>query len=73
MCFNFKYFSSHANLKIKFKVLEFAMATTQKDQHEIDAAMDNIRGQLNKLRSEIKAAPALESLKETQVKFYDQN
>ena len=43
------------------------MATTQKDQHEIDAAMDNIRGQLNKLRSEIKAAPALESLKETQV------
>ena len=49
------------------QVLEFAMATTQKDQHEIDAAMDNIRGQLNKLRSEIKAAPALESLKETQV------
>ena len=52
------------------------MATTQKDQREIDGALENIRSQLNKLRSEIKAAPALESLKETQVneiftKFYD--
>ena len=45
------------------------MATTQKDQREIDGALENIRSQLNKLRSEIKAAPALESLKETQVTF----
>ena len=46
------------------------MATTQKDQREIDGALENIRSQLNKLRSEIKAAPALESLKETQVTFH---
>ena len=48
------------------------MATTQKDQREIDGALENIRSQLNKLRSEIKAAPALESLKETQVSDFHQ-
>ena len=46
------------------------MATTHKDQREIDGALENIRSQLNKLRSEIKAAPALESLKENQVTFH---
>ena len=46
------------------------MATTQKDQREIDGAVENIRQQLNKLRGEIKQAPALESLKETQVRRF---
>ena len=59
--------------KKRFKVLELAQATNQKgvdNSQELQSAFENIRKKLNDLRDEIKASPALKSLKETQVIIY---